>query len=98
MVIDWLQVLANAIWMLGLAILLSGFSYASYQAAGAKRSLRRQLQMPGFNLVSSLGLFLFCIGLAATDSQSWWKSVVWSLLALAFAWQAWVAVRQYRKL
>ena len=92
--IDWFQLLTNAIWILGLAVLLAGLSYASYQAAGAKRSFRRQLQMPGFNLVSSLGLLLFCVGLAATGNQSWWKSVVWSLLALAFAWQAWVAIRQ----
>ncbi|MFZ2489162.1 MAG: hypothetical protein WAZ19_13700 [Anaerolineae bacterium] len=95
--IDWLGVFNNALWIVGLAVALAAVSYADWQrhVSPVKRSLREALALPSFQIVWSLGLLLFCVGLALT-SHVWWQMVLWALLALAFLYLGVDAWRRLR--
>lgn len=83
--IDWLGVFNNALWIIGLAVVLAAVSYADWQRrlSTEKRSLAQALAAPTFQISWSIGLLLFCVGLALT-SRVWWQMALWALLALAF--------------
>ncbi len=89
--IDWRLVAFSAVWILGLAIVLSVLSMAYYQAQITSHSLRHRLGQAGPQLAMDGGLALFCVGMAGT-SGSWWERGLWGVLAavfLAFMWGAW---------
>lgn len=87
--IDWYGVFRNALWILGLAVVLAAFSYSDWQRSGQnpKPSLRQAMTAPAFQAAFGLGMALFCIGLALS-SRRWWEIAAWAALALLFAWQA----------
>ena len=91
--IDWIMVGSNALWILGLAIALSAFSYASWESWTAHASFRQTLDKPSFQAVLNLAGLLFCLGLAAT-SPVLWQAAIWLLLAALFLWQAWTSLRK----
>lgn len=93
--IDVWNVLANSLWIVGLAVLLAVLSWASWAASEEKMRLRSVLGRGGVQRVLNLGLFLFCAGLAAT-SRTWWEALLWGLLALAFVVQIWLAGQSRR--
>lgn len=76
-------VLANALWVMGLAVLLATLSWAHWAAGVAEVRFRRVLGRTGVRRVVDLGLALFCAGLAAT-SRVWWQWVAWGVLAAAW--------------
>lgn len=78
--LEWTSLIANCLWLVGLAILLAGFSYHYWLAQRDSRLVRRQLQQPDFRRLAWLGLVLVAIGLAAT-SRALWEAAVWSLAA-----------------
>ncbi len=84
--IDWVGVAKNALWILGLAIMLAAFSYADWWAATNHARLRTVLGAPIFQTPFNLGLTLFAAGLAST-SRTWWEIGAWIVLGLLFAWQ-----------
>jgi hypothetical protein len=79
--IDWLAVLINSSWILGLAIVLASFSYHYWYAPLNKRTLREPLRQPRFLRCFWLGLILLALGLAGT-SRRLWEAGMWSLFLL----------------
>lgn len=92
---DWTSLALNGLWVLGLATILAAFGFADYQAHVTKTRLRTLLAAPGFQLPLMIGLTLFSVALVFL-SHRWWEQVLWGLLALLCAWQAWVAWRRQR--
>lgn len=96
--IDWYGVFRNALWILGLAVAFAAFSYTDWWR-GQQRprlSLRQALSLPNFQAPFSLGMVLFCLGLALS-SRRWWEIAVWAVLGVLFAWQAgasWLLLRR----
>ena len=85
--IDVPGVLANSLWILGLALLLAALSFAHCTAREERVRLRVVLRRTAVQRVTSVAWLLFCAGLAAT-SDALWEQVVWALLGLAWAAQA----------
>jgi phosphoglycerol transferase MdoB-like AlkP superfamily enzyme len=85
--IDWFNLAANALWIIGLAIALAVVSHASWQAALQHEKLRNRLAQPGYQIYFDLAAVLFCLGMAAT-SRRLWEIILWSGLAVLFIAQA----------
>lgn len=85
--IDWFNLAANAMWIIGLAIALAVVSHASWQAALHHEKLRSRLAQPGYQIYIDLAAVLFCLGMAAT-SRRVWEIILWSGLAVLFIAQA----------
>ena len=90
--IDVWGVIANSLWVLGLAALLATLSWTHWVASMGKIRFRTVLRRPSIRWALDLGLVLFCAGLAAT-SGTWWERALWGLLAAAWMVQAWLAGR-----
>ncbi len=88
--IDWFSVGFGALWILGLGFVLATLSFANYLASAQKRRLRQSLGMPTSQLVIYLGLALFCLGWVES-TPALWERLLWIVLALMFAAQAWQA-------
>ncbi|MBN1978299.1 MAG: hypothetical protein JW918_12960 [Anaerolineae bacterium] len=93
--IDVWGVIANSLWILGLAVLLAVLSWAHWTASTEGNRLRDELKRPRTQQALGLGLLLFCAGLAATG-HTWWERILWGLLAAAWIFQAWLAGRNKR--
>ncbi len=85
--IDWYNLAANALWILGLAIALAVISHASWQASLHHERLRLRLGQPGYQVFLDVAAVLFCAGMAAT-SRRVWEIILWSGLAVLFIAQA----------
>lgn len=94
--IDIWGVIANSLWILGLAVLLAVLSWARWIAQTEQSRLRVVLKRPSIQIALDAGLFLFCAGLAATG-RTWWERILWGLLAAAWVVQAWLAQTDARK-
>ena len=96
--IDWYGVFHNALWVLGLSIALASLSYTDWRrrTSEPRASFRAMLGDPGFQTVFSVGMVLFCAWLALGGS-TWWQTVGWALLALAFVWLAFSSWRTLRR-
>jgi hypothetical protein len=81
--IDWLNLAANALWIVGLALALATMSLASWQAQRTKEKLRTRLAQPAMQTALSLAGALFCIGQAGA-SQGILLIVLWAVLGMAF--------------
>jgi multisubunit Na+/H+ antiporter MnhB subunit len=93
--IDWPMVAFAALWILGLAVILSALGFATYEAAEAGERLREHWKLPGYQFALNGGLVLFCLGLSGSTGAGW-ERVLWVLLALAFAVYAWQSRRRAR--
>ena len=94
--IDWGGVAKNALWILGLAVILASLSYADWWAATNQQRLAAVLRTSLFQTPFNLGMTLFAAVLASI-SRSWWAIGAWFALLLFFSWQtitAWRAGRQ----
>ncbi|HMT20109.1 MAG TPA: hypothetical protein PKE20_02500 [Promineifilum sp.] len=69
--INWLSVVANGFWLVGLALVLAGFSYYYWLAGQLGQSLGEQLAGRPFQRVAVFGLLLVGIGLALTAEGLW---------------------------
>jgi len=90
--IDWLNVSYNALWIVGLAVILAAFSHGDWQAARRGLSVRQVLNAPAFQQLLSLGLLLVSLSLALLATR-WWERGLWLVFALLFAGQGWEAVK-----
>ncbi len=79
--IPWWSVFFNALWILGLAVLLAAFSYHYWLAQLEDRRLIQQLQSPAFRQAFWLGLALVGAGLAGTNDGIW-ELILWILFTL----------------
>ena len=91
--IDVWGVLANGLWVLGLAIALAVLSWTHWAATSEKIRFWIVLRRPRIQQALDVGLVLFCSGLATT-SRAWWEKVLWGLLAVAWAAQAYLVERR----
>jgi phosphoglycerol transferase MdoB-like AlkP superfamily enzyme len=81
--IDWFNLAANSLWIVGLAIALAVVSYASWQASLLHEKLRHHLGQPVYQIYFDLAAILFCLGMAAT-SRRVWEIILWCVLAVLF--------------
>ncbi|RMF35770.1 MAG: hypothetical protein D6759_04415 [Chloroflexi bacterium] len=86
---------SNALWVVGLAIILAAFSYADWLAHDWGVSSRQVLSSSIFWVPFSTGMALVCLGLALVG-RGGWERVVWAALALLFAGQGWTMKRSRR--
>ena len=84
--IDWVNLVENTFWILGCALALATFSYASWQAFRNHEKFSYRLGQKNIRIPSNIGLLLFCIGLAATSTR-WWEIGLWIILAILFFMQ-----------
>jgi hypothetical protein len=80
-------VLANSLWILGVAVLLAIVSWAYWVANTQGDRFRTVMNLPRTQQALNGAAFLFCVGLAAT-SRIWWEQLLWGLLAAAWAVRA----------
>jgi hypothetical protein len=80
--VDWFGLLANGLWILGLAVLLAAVSYHAWEAEVRGRPLREQLGGDQFGWVAWLSLVLVGLGLALTSDRVW-EMVIWGVFVLA---------------
>jgi hypothetical protein len=93
--IDWLQVLFNLFWLIGLALILAAFSYTSWLAYTRAVRTGRLLGSPTFQLPFSIGPSLVSLGLVFLG-RGWLERGLWAVLAVLFAWQTWSLWRRGR--
>lgn len=79
-------VIANSLWIVGLAVILATLSWANGAALAEGLRFRKVWSRKAVRGAAYLGLTLFCVGLAATAS-TWWEQLLWSLLALSWSVQ-----------
>ena len=81
--IEWYSLMANSLWILGLAVLLARLSFVSYQKAVLPE---QQTQISGPDWPQAAGLTLFCMGLLLS-ADGLFEQAAWGLLAVAsLAW------------
>lgn len=90
--IDVWAVVANGLWVLGLALVLAVLSWGYWAAQVEEERMRDVLGRPALRRTMDLGLAVFCVGLAAT-SQPWWQRVLWAALGVAWLVDAALAGR-----
>lgn len=69
--INWMSVIANGFWIVGLAVILAALSYYYWLAGQLGRPLRQELGSPPFQRLLMIGLLLVGIGLALTGNGLW---------------------------
>lgn len=96
MIIDWLTVVANSLWIIGCAIALAALSRASWQSAKQQMKLRTVLGSAGYQIALAIAGGLFCLGLAGT-ARSVAEIILWLVLAVCFTGLAIAVIIQSRK-
>lgn len=81
--IDWANLAANALWILGCATALATLSYASWEASVLSDNFINRLKLHSYQIALNLAGFLFSAGLAWT-SDTTLEIVLWSILTVAF--------------
>ena len=94
--IDWGMLGLASLWITGLAVILTALGFADYHAARAGRKFRQEIGRPAYQSAINFGLVLFCLGLIGS-SRVWWETVLWAVLAVAFAAYTFRALRQMRR-
>jgi hypothetical protein len=61
--LNWFNILAHLLWILGLTLLLSSLSLAHWQALQQRRSFRQLMSESFFHLALMSGFGLFALGL-----------------------------------
>lgn len=94
--IDWIGLLENVLWVMGLAVALAAVSYTDWKRRleEPRLSFRQMLGQARFQVAFGLGMALFCAGLALS-LDAWWQRIGWALLAAAFTW---LAISSWRRL
>jgi len=94
--IDWLNLLFNSIWIIGIALALAVFSIAYYQAQLGKVKIGSILGAPKFVLPLHLAGVLFSLGMALTSSR-WWEILLWIVLMGWFVYEGYKIIILIRK-
>ena len=94
--IDVWGVFSNSLWILGLAVLLAVWSYASYEAGRRKQKVRHVTNELGYALALNAGMLLFLVGMATTEDRGWARGL-WIVIALGIvAESVWRIVKHRR--
>jgi hypothetical protein len=94
--INWLNLIANSLWILGCALAIATLSYASWQASGKNEKMRMVLSSPAYKISLYAAGALFSIGLAATSDRLW-EIILWTILAILFVVQLGLSIYQKKK-
>ena len=94
--INWFNLLTNAIWILGCALALATLSYASWQASVANEKMGMVVSSPAYKISLYTAGALFSIGLAATSDRIW-EILLWTILVILFIIQAVLSIHQKKK-
>ena len=94
--IDWDALLANSLWIVGCALALAAFSYASWQASLYHQSLLARLGSLGILRALALAGMLVCTGFAALSGYGLW-AFLWGILAFLFLLQFAISFRRRPK-
>jgi len=94
--IDFANVAANALWVLGLALLLAVWSYARYEAYRVGIKTREMLGKLRYTLWINAGLLLFVAGMALTEHR-WWARGLWILVGVGFLVDSGIRIVEARK-
>lgn len=81
----------NALWVLGLAVILAALGTSDWLARERGMGLRQALTQRGFVIAASAGLALIALGMAGSAQGV--VRLLWLILALACGVQAWRAGR-----
>jgi uncharacterized membrane protein YoaK (UPF0700 family) len=96
--IDLRSVSFASLWIIGLAIILTAFGFIHYYAQVESRRSMEIIKQPIYQVVISIGLMLFCIGLSGgTDNLL--ESILWILLAIGigvYLFSVWRKIRRTR--
>ncbi len=92
--INWPDLLIDALWIVGLALLLAVFSHAAYRSATSARPFRVVIAHPPYRWRAWLGATLVAGGFCFTTRDNLWQSLLWLALALAAAAQTLNSYRQ----
>jgi len=90
----WIVLVADALWMLGLAVMLSTLSWAHWRASERKVRFRVIWGTSSCQITCDLGLVLVSVGLSLS-ARSAWEHVCWALFVLLYAvlalkqWRVW---------
>jgi hypothetical protein len=90
--IDWFNLFANALWIVGCSIALATLSFASWQASERGEKLLVRLRSRSAQFWLNLAVVVFCLGMAGTESRLVFR-VIWILLA---GWYLYQTLRQVR--
>lgn len=94
--IDVWGVFTNSLWILGLAVLLAVWSYASYEASRRKVKVRQVMHELGYALTLNVGMLLFLAGMATTEDRGWARGL-WIVLGLGVIAESVWRIIQHRK-
>jgi len=94
--IDWLDLAANSLWIMGCTAALATLSYAIWMASMRQKMLHTILAEYQYQIALNLSGILFCLGLVAT-SEEVWEILIWLLLGFMFAAQVVIAILKNRK-
>jgi hypothetical protein len=94
--IDWPSLARNALWILGLSIVLAAWSYVSWLASQRKVRTWRATSWSAFEVPAAAGLTLFAASLAWGATRTW-ERLLWIALALAFLAQFVLGWRKARR-
>jgi hypothetical protein len=94
--IDWPSLVRNALWLLGLSVVLAAWSHLSWQAARREVRVWRAIGWAVFEVPASAGLALFAISLAWGATRTW-ERILWMILGVAFLAQMILGWRRARR-
>jgi hypothetical protein len=94
--IDVWGVFTNSLWILGLAVLLAVWSYASYEAGRRKKKVRYVINELGYALALDAGMLLFLAGMVTTEDRGWARGL-WIVLGLGVIAESVWRIVQHRK-
>lgn len=84
---DWLRVSTHALWVFGLAILLTTWSYHRWVAQETKQSIREVGTDRSGKIFFAVGMTFVSVGLALI-SPTWWQSLLWWAWATFSVWKS----------
>ena len=81
--IDWYNLITNALWIFGCAVVLATISYTSWEASTQQCSFKEIIRQRKIQIPLNVGGVLFSVGLAGT-TQMIWQKILWAILSLVF--------------
>lgn len=82
--IDWYNLAANALWILGCSVVLAALSFASWEASRSRERMITHLKRPAQQAALALGGMLTFLGLVAVESNLLARVIYAALAALSF--------------
>jgi hypothetical protein len=94
--INWTNLAANALWILGLSLALATLSHASWRASAQHQRLRERLKRSSVTIPLNLAGLFFSMGLAATSDRAL-EIALWLVLVAAFTVQTVLLILHRRR-